>query len=526
MRLSRRALALGSLLLVACSSSSDATNEVGNDAGKPYVIDPVTGQPVDPITGEPVDPIPGEPLDAGTTELPVPSSTDGVQNADESDVDCGGVETAAPKCTAGKKCNARTDCGSDVCMRDGPTKGTCVGDAAPSCGTYYGGQTCGAGEVGQGAAQHESCCKTLPVAASFKDRLHPGKRVYLDKYEITAGRMREFLTRMEETYGGQARVQTWLKANMPAFWNDSADATKNWTRWLPEGKTTSVSLPRFDTYRPPGEPAVGGTVYGDVGSDYILGPNGWYFYTHGHNCDAAYGYPTYWHPPADWQTKHDGDPARRMTKEQLDVRSLNCAPPALLAAFCAWDGGQLATVSVLAEVTGVAYASRSTGPCTSGAGCVSSWRYGTVAGSRFPLLTQNSAAMTCANQENCPSAKPCPGSDGCAIANFSNDAGQLFWGPAVPYYYRPGVDDYAARIAAPGRMTGDRVVYNAGDEPWMDLRGNLQELSLDDRTANTYAFGGVHYDSIGRRAKGAGNQIQPEFKIAQAGGRCMRFRDE
>ena len=518
MRLSR-AIALGSVILLACSST---TNDVTLDEdGNPITPGGQAGNPpgpgaVDPITGEPIVPTDGPP--------PPPSSTDGVQNADESDVDCGGTGTAAPKCDGGKKCNARTDCASDVCMRDGPGKGTCTADATPSCGTYYGGQTCGAGEVGQGAAQHESCCKTLPVATSFEDRLHPGKRVYLDKYEITAGRMREFLTRMEETYGGQARVQTWLKANMPAFWNDSADVTKNWTRWLPEGKSTELPLPRFNTYLPPGDSPIA-DPWGDVGSDYILGPNGWYFYTHGHNCDAS-AYPTYWYPEDVWKDKHGGNPARRMTKEQLDVRSLNCAPPALLAAFCAWDGGQLATVSVLAEVTGVAYGSRSTGPCTSGAGCVSSWRYGTIAGSRFPLLTQNSAAMTCANQESCPSAKPCPGSDGCAIANFSNDAGQLFWGPAVPYYYRPGVDDYAARIAAPGRMTGDRVVYNAGDEPWMDLRGNLQELSLDDRTANTYAFGGVHYDSVGRRAKGAGNQIQPEFKIAQAGARCMRFRDE
>ncbi|MBX3261692.1 MAG: hypothetical protein KF782_18555 [Labilithrix sp.] len=460
------------------------------------------------------------------------TSSDGFKNGTESDVDCGGgAPTNAPPCAVGSKCAGPADCASDACMRDGPKAGTCT--ANRSCATHYGGQTCGAGEVAGGGAAHESCCTSLPVAATFQDRLHPGKRVYLDKYEITAGRMREFITRMEELYGGQANIRAWIQANMPPFWNDSADAAVNWTRWLPTGKSTVVSLPRFNTYKPSDSTPDVANPQGDVGTDWILGPNGWYFYTHGHNCDAEYGYPTYWYPPADWLANHsDADPATplrpRMTREQLDVRSLNCVPNALLAAFCAWDGGQLATVSVLQEVTKVPYGNRNLASCTAARGgtsspsCSGSFFYGVPeASGRFGPLTEGGVP----SWRHFNNPLPCPGNDACAFANYSDDAGWIHWGPQVPYYYSPGVDDWAARIAAPGRMTRDVVRVNAADEPWMDLRGNLQELSLDDRTANTYAFGGVHYDSIGRRGKDANRARQPEFKIGQAGGRCMRFRD-
>lgn len=96
----------------------------------------------------------------------------------------------------------------------------------------------------------------------------------------------------------------------------------------------------------------------------------------------------------------------------------------------------------------------------------------------------------------------------------------MLWGPQVPYHYRPGADDFAA----PGRMGRDVLRVNAADEPWMDMRGNLHELSLDDRVAKTFKLG-VHYDAFGRRNEGASQQVQPELKIAQAGGRCMRFKD-
>ena len=52
-----------------------------------------------------------------------PSCEDGVQNRDESDVDCGGQSCSS--CSSGSECQANQDCQSDLCLNQ-----TCV---APSC---------------------------------------------------------------------------------------------------------------------------------------------------------------------------------------------------------------------------------------------------------------------------------------------------------------------------------------------------------------------------------------------------------
>src|SRR6478609_323446 len=52
-----------------------------------------------------------------------PTSTDGVKNGSETDIDCGGGSpTSAPKCAAGKTCREATDCVWGYC-----TGGICEG---------------------------------------------------------------------------------------------------------------------------------------------------------------------------------------------------------------------------------------------------------------------------------------------------------------------------------------------------------------------------------------------------------------
>lgn len=111
------------LLVLAAAACSDAsqTNDLPpvraperadrGDAG---------GGPTDagPITPEPSD---GSFVEASTCK-------DGVQDGDESDVDCGGT-TCLP-CANGKKCSTRKDCASAVCAT-----GTCSGDLGCSDGT-------------------------------------------------------------------------------------------------------------------------------------------------------------------------------------------------------------------------------------------------------------------------------------------------------------------------------------------------------------------------------------------------------
>ena len=74
-----------------------------------------------------------------------PTSSDGVKNGDETDLDCGG--SSAPKCVGGKACKIPNDCASgacnnNVCGPSSPNDGVkngdetdidCGGVVAPAC---------------------------------------------------------------------------------------------------------------------------------------------------------------------------------------------------------------------------------------------------------------------------------------------------------------------------------------------------------------------------------------------------------
>jgi hypothetical protein len=123
-------------------------------------------------SGEDVDGPPGDEIREAEASLPdvtadatrdgdgcaplaceLPSCTDTVRNAGESDIDCGGP-TTCPRCATGKMCEAGTDCASGVCtgnlcraatctdtVRNGAeTDVDCGGGTCPACAT---GRTCG-----------------------------------------------------------------------------------------------------------------------------------------------------------------------------------------------------------------------------------------------------------------------------------------------------------------------------------------------------------------------------------------------
>src|SRR5207237_4284529 len=73
-----------------------------------------------------------------------------------------------------------------------------------------------------------------------------------------------------------------------------------------------------------------------------------------YNGPGSYGYSTYWFDDATTH-QYSGAPlgqGKYFTKDQLDEKSLTCSPFGLFAAFCAWDGGQLATAEVIDNITG------------------------------------------------------------------------------------------------------------------------------------------------------------------------------
>ncbi len=221
----------------------------------------------------------------------VPTATDGVRNGDETDVDCGGKSTLAPKCLVGKICKLHEDCSSRGC----DYRGKCA--LAPSCVAHFGGDTCGRGEVGDADAEHDSCCTSLEVNRPAEQ----GGAYALDKYLITSGRMRAFIVATKGNVRGWATSAD-LEApdTAPQTWIDSLPSTPEEASWT-------------------------------------LGP-----WADGRNgCQIANGTRTYWQPDA--VNVEFGDIASHYSQDVLDQKVQSCAPGYLFYAFCAWDGGRLAS---------------------------------------------------------------------------------------------------------------------------------------------------------------------------------------
>lgn len=196
---------------------------------------------------------------------------------------------------AGEPCADHAECESDACG----ASGVCV--ARRSLTGVAGAYTCGAGEDG---SQHESCGLTLPVDTAEGV-------VELDKYVITAGRMRAFVERT----GGDVR--------------SFVDGLGDDPRWRPEWSA-----------RVPSNLAE---------AHWELGPFGprsgcWF---------EGEGARTYWMP--DEVNASFPDRPHTYPQEVLDTKALQCVTFAMLQAFCIWDGGRLATIEELDAAWGPAY---------------------------------------------------------------------------------------------------------------------------------------------------------------------------
>lgn len=455
----------------------------------------------------------------------------------ETDVGCGG--DTGVKCTEGKNCLVDSDC--EVACN---YANQCV--SAPSCKTHLGGDTCGLSEVGRPAAGHESCCRSL-VVSGYSDPAHPGKRVYLDKYEITAGRVRAFIEQLASENGGVPDVKGWIEKHRPRIWDDA------WNEWLPtdyEGGTKTIGRrllgdPRVEDGI--GEPGPGVILppatdqVRNLGVHYQFGSTV-YVDLHGNNCGTypdSWGFPTFWYP-ADI-LERDGQLPRAdgvgyagetiASKALLDVKSMNCITNAMLAAFCAWDGGQLATDDVLDYVTGT--------PTTLGniSGCGTQYDdHGELLGNKFDNTVQTGGR--CAPV---------------SLVNATFDAGDTLPVPDsllnIHNYHYPDLGavshDKAWQISAPGRASlaagangrqADLVRIQPSDEAWADLNGNLNEAALDmsgPRFTGLFAlkYRGIAYGSsrsVLNMTLMRGETLlriqRPEAKAAYTGGRCMRFK--
>lgn len=167
-----------------------------------------------------------------------------------------------------------------VTTADASAPGDPVAASAPSCSREHGGRTCG-------PTGKDDCCAVVGQGTAR-----------LDRYLITAGRMRAFI---EKTQG-----------NVQSFVDTLGD------RWRPEWSEDD-SLP-FDARS----------------ALDLLGPQG-----RKKSCGTGdeTGH-TYWTPA-------EGAESSDLDQDTLDEKALNCVPWSLAQALCAYDGGRLATLAEL-----------------------------------------------------------------------------------------------------------------------------------------------------------------------------------
>jgi formylglycine-generating enzyme required for sulfatase activity len=169
--------------------------------------------------------------------------------------------------------------------------GVAINAVAPSCARVHGGQTCG-------ADGKEDCCTTAKQKGGGGGG-GGGASFEIDKYLVTAGRMRTFLDH--------------FKGNIRGF----VDALPK-EKWKAEWSNDAEALPT------------------DVESANVaLGPSK----KKACNQGSHTGH-TYWTPKTD-EDFSDFD------QKALDEKALNCVPWAMLQALCTWDGGHLATMAEL-----------------------------------------------------------------------------------------------------------------------------------------------------------------------------------
>lgn len=375
-----------------------------------------------------------------------PTRTDGrvSPSLGETDVDCGGVGGAP--CADERACAVDGDCTSAVCSAGK----RCV--AGPSCRGGANGPsglaTCGTGEPGAAGAVVESCCKALPLPTRTTRRL--------DRYEITSGRVRAFVEGLAAANGGTPNVRAFAQAYAAAHpGSQLADVMNGYPGLLDilpnQGSPTArLPLPVF---------------LGAFPLDPINSLDGCFV------GDGAYGHPTYWQTPATLATYGIGKVngagvatgERHYTREELDKKPANCMSALFLAAFCAWDGGELARTADYREVWGRQAAL---------VGTTNVYVPWTAILPIGQFNWRNGHGTTCS-----PAAWP-----GCV-----NPQPYFFGFPSAKADGSPNrpADDDSPAIAAPGRFAADVTrIVSANGEGWYDVGGNLMESAWPVGTVN------------------------------------------
>ena len=371
-----------------------------------------------------------------------PTKVDGLKNGTETDVDCGGAApTNASKCVINRGCLVGADCVTGGCSLGLGQKCSPL-----SCATteVAGINSCGAKETGQAGEVHESCCKSLVLPTRTTRRM--------DKYEITAGRFRSFLTNVGPNV--RAWVQTYIAAN----------PTSQLAQMIASYPVLANIYPAADRFA-----ALSLTAHMSIDIDNYNGIRGCA------NYDGSYSANTYYMDNARYADF--GLPPRPTPRSVSDEKSMNCAMPIMFTAFCAWDGGEMAKYDDYLDVWNLAFPWGTTDlrrPNYNFCG-------GSYGNGGFQCQCDNT------NHTGDPGGAPLfgPGPNNIGPSpNASCPAGgfQGLSGAGVFYEYPPNTNrakDNEPLIAAPGRFQMDASALKSGGESWHDLYANLAEYTAD-----------------------------------------------
>jgi len=342
---------------------------------------------------------------------------------------------------------------------------------ANGAGQHAGLDTCGKGESTDpiGQQTHESCCKSLPITIA-------GKALRYDKYEVTAGRFRQFLESLNPPYD----VRGWATAQFDASFNPTTPAGTTLAAELPikqAGVTTNVVnlLPATaETFEPLNAVIQTGAL--DMST---AGSQGCY------TAVGDFGAATYWW---DATTLYDqaSSPPRPFTQDYYDIKSMNCIPSWLGAAFCAWDGGRLPLQSEHAYVW------------DGGTGGTNTYPWGkTFLPSPYPgtgtLVYPNNVDLQGAAYQ--PAVAHTVDWYNSNLGSATQPIGGFYYYPSnplgtpldAPASIASGLD-YTPLTAAPGRFFLDRTSLLSGSDGWQDLGANMIEMSEMTVFTGTNAF--------------------------------------
>jgi hypothetical protein len=368
-----------------------------------------------------------------------PACDDGVKNGDETDTDCGG--TTCNGCSAGKACAVGSDCASLGCNYNN------VCAAGRSCTGHYGGDTCGLGGAGGEpgvAAAWEDCCTTAPVTAA-------GKTVELDKYPVTAGRMRAFLESV--SYDVRGFVQGARAAGKIPLIPGNATRTvlePDWDLYLPtsfDGNTNAGELAGCAQRDFVSGACTAGTEAVGVYTAVSRHLGGFIFQQNSQTQTGCYVGSPGTHAFRFPNTKQDGA-MPEADQNEYDTKGMQCIDYLVGQAFCVWDGGRLETLPEWQAAWGAG-----TLPWSATSPAVPKAQGGgTYWGCRFPWATD----------ANHP---------GCALTWGTNQS--IEYADFQYSYEYPKLNnvDYIVFISAPGRTKG------RGPAGHSDIVGNNFELT-------------------------------------------------